>query len=345
MQSKLGLEAKMNTRKAIKELIPYEVNSPKNMIRLDANESSEGMMNQFTMTLNRYPDNQASALRDKLADYLSVDKNELLLANGSSELIELLMKTYLEKGDQLLGFENSFSMYKIFSTIYEVDYVTIENDYLMDMDLLIQTAIEKQPKMVMVCNPNNPTGYLISKCDIERLLKNYDGLVVIDEAYIEFTEASMLNRLDQYENLIILRTFSKAWGLAGARVGYMVASSGVVKNVMKVKAPYSLNTLSQQAALYALENIAWMKDNVTKVIENREYVYSEMSQLGYKVYKSFANFIYFEATEELNQDLLNAGVMIRSFGSGKYRVTITRNDDYRAFLNVLGGQVLCEKVS
>jgi len=302
---------------------------------MDANECAYKMDYLITQSLNRYPDDRANELKSRLADYLRVSKNELVIGNGSSEMIELLFRTYIEMGDCVLGFENSFSMYKVFSKIYEANYVTVPNSYVMDMDELIRTAIYEKPKMIMICNPNNPTGYLISKCDIERLLKMYDGLVVIDEAYIEFSEGSMLNRLDAYENLIILRTFSKAWGLAGARVGYMIASEAIIGNVLKVKAPYNLNTLSQQVALLALENKEKMMENVKRVVSERAILYDQMIELKVKTYKSSANFIYFEASDSLYEQLLAKGVLVRYFGNGGYRVTISTSEENLFFITAL----------
>jgi histidinol-phosphate aminotransferase len=210
---------------------------------------------------------------------------------------------------------------------------------MMDMDKFISRTIELNPKMVMICNPNNPTGYLISKQDIERLLKVYSGLVVIDEAYIEFTEGSMLNRLGEYENLVILRTFSKAWGIAGARVGYMIANEPIIENIKKVKAPYNLNALSQQAAVIALQNKSWMLNNVSEVIRNRERLYKIMSESGYKVYKSFANFLYFEADDSLFDALLERGILIRAFGKGKYRVTIGNEFETSLFIDAINMRI------
>ncbi|WP_240840798.1 histidinol-phosphate transaminase [Acidaminobacter sp. JC074] len=325
----------MKTKMNIESLVPYEVMTYKNVIRLDANESAYNMDVNIFKSLNRYPDDRASELKNKLADYLKVFPSELVIGNGSSEMIELLFRTFIEKGDKVLGFENSFSMYKVFSTIYEADYITVSNDYVMDMDELIRTAIYEQPKMIMICNPNNPTGYLISKCDIERLLKMYDGLVVVDEAYIEFSEGSMLNRLDTYDNLVILRTFSKAWGLAGARVGYMIASENIVSSVLKVKAPYNLNALSQQAALYALDNKETMAENVRAIILEREIMERTLDQLDIKAYKSSANFIYFKGQDDLYEALLKKGVLVRFFGAGRFRVTIGKKEENESFVKAL----------
>jgi len=334
--SRLDLEETM-IRETIKELIPYKVTQIENVVRLDANENSNNLSFMIDAEdLNRYPDNDASTLKKAIASYLSVDQEEIIVGNGSSEMIELLMKTYIEAGDNILGFDISFSMYKIFAKIYGADYISVSNDnYVMDMDDLINQAILKQPKLILICNPNNPTGYLINKTDIERLCKSTKSLVVVDEAYIEFCEGSMINRLGDYDNLIILRTFSKAWGLAGARVGYLIASQTIVNDISKVKAPYNLNALSQGAAIKALENSCETFKNVDEIINQREYVYNQMCEMGYKVYKSAANFLYFEEKESLYDELLSCGVLIRAFGNRKYRVTIGSKSDNEMFLEGL----------
>ncbi len=321
-------------RQTIKELIPYKVTQIENVVRLDANENSNNLNYMIDAgDLNRYPDNDANTLKKAIASYLSVDKDEIIVGNGSSEMIEFLMRTYIEAGDKILGFDITFSMYKIFAKIYSANYISVSNDnYVMDMDDLINQAILEEPKLILICNPNNPTGYLINKMDIERLCKSTKSLVVVDEAYIEFCEGSMINRLEAYDNLIILRTFSKAWGLAGARVGYLIASQQIINEISKVKAPYNLNALSQRAAIKALENSTETFKNIDDIISQREYVYNQMCDMGIKVYKSSANFLYFEAAKSLYTDLLNFGVLIRNFDDTKYRVTIGTNTDNQLFL-------------
>jgi len=338
MQSQLRLDLEDNMiRKSIENLMPYKVNQIENVVRLDANENANNL--SFTInsnTVNRYPDNDALALKKAIGNYLSVGEDDIIVGNGSSEMIELLMRTYIDSGDKILGFDVSFSMYKIFAQIYGADYISINNEnYVMDMDQLIDTAIIEQPKIIMICNPNNPTGYLINKIDLERLCKSTKSIVVVDEAYIEFCEGSMINRLGDYDNLVVLRTFSKAWGLAGARVGYMISSPQIISDVSKVKAPYNLNSLSQEVALNALNNSEQIFRNIDEIIVQRDSVYSEMLTLGYKVYKSAANFLYFEGPETLYKTLISNGVLIRGFSNNKYRVTIGSQSENDLFLTTL----------
>jgi len=323
-------------RKSIENLVPYTVNQIENVIRLDANENSFNIPVSIKTEINRYPDSDAKELRDEIANFLSVEADDIIAGNGSSEMIELLMRTYIDQGDTILGFDLSFSMYKIFAQIYGAEYATVDNNnYIMDMDALIDTAQVKNPKMIIVCNPNNPTGYLINKIDIERLLKSTKSLVVVDEAYIEFCEGSMVNRLRDYDNLVVLRTFSKAWGLAGARVGYMISSPQVIGNISKVKAPYNLNALSQSVAINALKNKEAIFDNINTIINQREWLYEQMLQQGIKVYKSAANFLYFEADEDLYMNLIDSGVLIRQLGNNKFRVTIGSQSENNLFVKSL----------
>lgn len=324
-------------RKSIENLRPYQVVQIENAVKLDANENANNLnLTIDCSTVNRYPDNDALKLKKAIGHYLSVDEKDIIVGNGSSEMIDLLMRTYIDPGDKILGFDVSFSMYKIFAQIYGGEYVSVNNDnYVMDMDRLIETAKTEQAKIIMICNPNNPTGYLIHKIDIERLCKSTKSIVVVDEAYIEFCEGSMINRLGGYDNLVVLRTFSKAWGLAGARVGYMISSPQIIRDVSRVKAPYNLNCLSQEAALNVLKHSEQIFKNIDEIIAQRDCVYKQMLTLGYKVYKSAANFLYFEGPKSLYDTLVSKGIVIRAFNNNKYRVTIGSQSENALFLNSL----------
>jgi len=305
--------------------------------KMDANENNNAMpVSVEIKEMNRYPDTDSVQLKKALSSYLSVGTDQLTCGNGSSEMIELLLKAFINPGDKVMTFDPSFVMYKNFTELYNGTFVPVPcKDYVMDMNIMIQMAEVENPKLIFICNPNNPTGYLISKVEIERLLKNVNCIVVVDEAYIEFTEGSMMNRLGDYDNLVILRTFSKAWGLAGARLGYMVANPVITDYINCVKSPYNLNKLSQYIGVKALENSKPLDDYVTHVIKERERVSKAMTAFGLMVYQSSANFVFFRSKKPLYDALKSYGILIRTFKNGCYRVTLGTRTENTNFLNAL----------
>ncbi len=222
----------MDIKTTLTSLKPYQVEPPFEGIRLDANETRNFLfpkgfsLNNFDF--HRYPDHQAIQLRDALSQYLNVDSKYILEGNGSSELIELIIKTYAEKDELIMSFEPTFSMYRIYATIYGARYVgfPLNEDYTLDVSKFIEAMTLNQPKILFLCTPNNPTGGQLKKEDIFKIIQATNALVVIDEAYIEFANSKESLTQDgiDYDNVIVLRTFSKAFGLASIRLGYMIAN-------------------------------------------------------------------------------------------------------------------------
>lgn len=353
-------------RKDIANLKEYKENNSPYKIKLDANEGENlffdnlyGLKMDFLNNINRYPDSNAEELREEVGNYIGIDKANIVAGNGSSEMIELVMKTFIDNGDKILSFVPTFSMYNIFSKIYGAEFIGIEgqvpcikgdkirDDFSVNIDILIEKAKEINPKLILVCNPNNPTGYLISKDEIKRLLDNTDSLVVVDEAYIEFAEGSMIDEIENYENLIVLKTLSKALGLAGIRLGYMVSNMEIINWVNKVKSPYNLNTLSQAFGLMALKKKNLIPAYVEKIKKEREKLYKQLKEIGLKVYPSSTNFIFFYSSmDDLSGKLQEKGILIRKFSGdleGYYRVTIGNEYENEEFLKSLKGIVGYEK--
>lgn len=358
-------------RDDIKDLKAYKPNNSSYSVKLDANEGAnlflqvfENMDMSFLKDINRYPASNAEDLREEISKYISVDPANIIVGNGSSEMIELVMKTFIEEGDKILSFVPTFSMYNIYSQIYKAEFLGIEGkevfnetgelessmireDFSLDIDRLIKKAKDIRPKIILVCNPNNPTGYLMLKEDIKKLLKNTDSLVVVDEAYIEFAEGSMLDEIDHYDNLIVLRTLSKALGLAGIRLGYMLGNIDLINWVNKIKSPYNLNAFTQAFAIEAIKNIHIIEAYMEEVKAERKSLYKELEKLGIKVYESYTNFILFYLDiENLGKKLQEAGVLIRDF-SGElenyYRVTVGNKFENKFFLDLLKEIIKDEK--
>lgn len=351
-------------RDDIKDLKEYKENTSPYKIKLDANEGENLFFNDIgdidldvLKEINRYPDSNAEKLRDKIGLYIGVNPDNILAGNGSSEMIELVMKTFIEKDDKILSFVPTFTMYGIFSKIYSAEFIGIEgneelssnprDDFSVDIDILIEKAKEINPKLILVCNPNNPTGDLISKDDIKKLLENTDSLVVVDEAYIEFADESMVDEIDNYKNLIILRTLSKAIGLAGIRLGYMVANTEIIGWVNKIKAPYNLNSLTQAFGIMALNKSRLIEEYIDKEKSERGRLYNELKELEVKVYPSSTNFIlFYSEIEDLSEKIQNDDILIREFVGdleGYYRVTVGSEYENNEFVKSLKEIVKDEK--
>jgi len=322
---------------SIKGLKAYNTNQRPFRIKLDANEGknilfrdiiSQGLRFEEDFYINYYPDNDAAKLREELGNYVGVNHENIMVGNGSSELIELVIKTFVDKGETIMSFVPSFSMYQIFSQIHSARFAGVERneDFTVDIDLLIKRAKEINPKLILLCNPNNPTGSLIDKKDIKKLLENTDSLVVVDEAYIEFAESSIAREALKYNNLIVLRTLSKALGLAAIRLGYAIACDEIIEVLNCVRVPYNLNAITQYIGVLALKNKEKIHDYVEEVKKEREFLYDELSKLPFTVYKSYANFVLIKSDiEDLAEKLEAQGILIRSFSGDMkqyYRITV-----------------------
>ncbi|QIY89977.1 histidinol-phosphate transaminase [Chryseobacterium gallinarum] len=277
-------------RKNILKLQPYisfrdqhEFHAP---VMLDANESPFG-------EFNRYPDSTQKKLKNKLAGLKDVSPSQIAIGNGSDELIDLIIKIFCEpKKDSILMMNPSFAMYGFYAAINENNVLKLnldENFEIVKEDFL--TFVKEPVKIFFLCSPNNPTGNSID--DIEFYLQNFNGIVVVDEAYIEFSgKKSSLGLLEKYPNLIVLQTFSKAWGIAGARVGMAYASEEIISLINTVKAPYNVNILSQELILKTLDEETKLQQNVQNILIEREWLEDQLRDIECiaKIFPTDANF-------------------------------------------------------
>lgn len=337
----------------IQDLKPYKMSELSCKVKLDANEVNLDLFEERKIignesNLNYYPDDDALELRVRLESYLGIDRNNIIVGNGSSEMIELVLKAYIDSDDYVLSLKPSFSMYKIFTQIYGGNFIGAELNENFDVpwEMLKNLGIRKECKVIFLCNPNNPTGKLMDSDKILNLAKSVDAVVVVDEAYIEFSNKSMCKYFRECENIVVIRTFSKAFALAGIRVGYMTASNKVIDVIKKVKSPYNLNTLSQKIASKALEKQDLFRERVEKIKSERKYVFDKLEQLGQLPYESEANFIFFKSNiQKLADKLAKKGVLIRSFCDefeSYYRVSIGNNYENRFFIKKLS-EVVCDE--
>jgi histidinol-phosphate aminotransferase len=263
-------------------------------IFLDANENSFGSPLPFNY--NRYPDPLQTKVKEKISQIKGVPPKNIFLGNGSDEAIDLLFRVFCEPGqDNVIILPPTYGMYEVCAEMNNVKLkkVPLTADFQLDLDG-IEAAIDEYTKIIFVCSPNNPTGNSINRNDIEVLLNNFDGLVVIDEAYINYAkQKSFIAELTEYPNLIIMQTFSKAWGLAGLRLGMAFAGLPIINYLNKVKYPYNINLSTQQLALEALQGISTVNNWVKVTVEQREWLAAKIAALLFTetVYPSDANFI------------------------------------------------------
>lgn len=342
-------------RENIKNLRPYSTARDEYKgqasIFLDANENSYGSpLNSGTKTdknYNRYPDPLQLDLKDALGKIKGVPIENTFLGNGSDEAIDLLFRAFCEPGqDNVIILPPTYGMYEVSANInnVEVRKVNLLPNFQLDLEGIAE-AIDQNTKLIFICSPNNPTGNSIIRTDIETILANFNGLVVIDEAYINYAkQRTFIQELTEYPNLVILQTFSKAWGLAALRLGMAFAARPVIDVLNKVKPPYNINQATQDIALEALQNIAQVNDWIKTTVAEREKLSNELAALAMvkKVYPSDANFILIEVEDALNtyNSLVDQGIIIRdrskvALCEGCLRITIGTSEENETLLNTL----------
>lgn len=308
-------------RENIRALQPYrsarEEHGMDDGIFLDANENGLGSIG--TDALNRYPDPLQIAVKQKLAGLKNIAVNHIFLGNGSDEAIDLLIRAFCEPGSgRILITTPSYGMYKVCAEINSVavDQVLLNSDFSLNGPAVLN-AIRPETKLIFLCSPNNPTGNLLQKETVENILRQFTGLVVIDEAYVDFAETqSWLYQQNKFPNLVVLQTFSKAWGLAGIRLGMAYGAAPLIHILNKIKYPYNVNQLTQQTALRAIKDSAKLKKMVKTIIDERKNLAGQLKVLPFitEVFPSDANFLLFRSHDAnaLYHFLRDAGILIRN---------------------------------
>ena len=337
-------------RKNILKLKPYTSarESHLNGILLDANENSLGSVVEFDeLKLNRYPDPNQNAIRESLSKLISIPKENLFFGVGSDEIIELLVKIFCNpREDETIVCEPTYGMYKVCCDINDIEVKNVPLDSNFDIDLIsAKNSVTEKTKIVFLCSPNNPTGNLLSKEKILELTNSVNSIVVIDEAYIDFAnDDGLIKEAIQIPNLVVTRTFSKAWGLAGIRCGYAVANEKIIKLLFKVKSPYNINKLTSNFILKALNNKSKHDLFVNEIISERKRIENELKNISLviNVLPSDSNFISFkvEKPKEVFSFLESKGIIIRDRSnqfnfSGYLRVSIGTKEENDEFLKQL----------
>jgi histidinol-phosphate aminotransferase len=307
-------------RENVKVLKPYssardefEDFDTANMVFLDANE------NPFNNGVNRYPDPQQASVKSILAKQNKVNPNQMLLGNGSDEVLDLIFRAFCEpKVDNVITLPPTYGMYGVLANINAVENreVLLSTDFQPQIEKIFG-AIDDNTKMIFLCSPNNPTGNSFSEESVTTLLEHFNGLIVIDEAYIDFSEKeSWLRKLEQYPNLIITQTLSKAYGLAGIRLGICYASAEIISVLNKIKPPYNVNELTQKRALERLDNTKAIQSEISSIIVQRSVLLKVLLHVNYveKIYPTEANFILIKVDDANKRydDLIAKGIVIRN---------------------------------
>ena len=307
-------------RENIKKLIPYssarDEFSGEAKVFLDANENSLG--SPLPKWYNRYPDPYQHKLKEAISKVKGIETEHIFLGNGSDECIDLLYRCFCDPGkDNVIICPPTYGMYEVSAHINDVE---VRKAPLLDnfqLDLIhIENLVDENTKLIWICSPNNPTGNSFNREDVEMVINNFNGIVVIDEAYINFSkQKSFIQELTEYPNLVIMQTFSKAWGLAALRLGIAFASSEIVSVLNKVKPPYNINQATQELALKALEEVGQVNDMIHELVAMREAlseVFQRMPTVE-KVFPSDANFILAKIKDarKVYEYLLSKGIVVR----------------------------------
>ena len=347
-----------NVKKAVRDIVPYtlkqyvydiKINQNENPLDVPVSLKDEILEIARERSWSRYPPFVAETLREKLAEYTGWCADGILVGNGSNELIQALLAVFLADGDRLVLPAPTFTVYRLVGTVYGADVaeIPLRPDFTYDTDALAGAFLDGGD-MIILCSPNNPTGCLFPLDTLESLLEETSKPVIVDEAYCEFSGVTALPLLEKHNNLVILRTFSKAFSLAGLRVGYALMRPELAREVEKGVLPYNLNFFSMAAAEILLDRRAELSDSIDMLISEREPLVAAMNDLeGVTAYPSRANFIMFETPyppKRVLEALLKDGILIRDVSSypmlgQALRVSVSTPEDNSRFLDSLAKAV------
>src|SRR5476651_1063784 len=336
-------------RNNIKNLTPYssarDEFQGEASVYLDANENAFG--SPLEQQYNRYPDPLQYDVKKRLSEIKGLPVRNIFLGNGSDEAIDILFRSFCNPGvDNVILVPPTYGMYQVSANINDVEVrnVSLTEDFQLNLDGIAE-AIDANTKLIFICSPNNPTGNSINRADVETLLANFSGIVVVDEAYINFSrQKTFIQELTEYANLVVLQTLSKAWGLAGLRVGMAFASEEIIDVMNKVKPPYNVNEASQQLALKALENIDQVNSWIKEALIQRDKLVLELKDYDFvlDIYPSDANFILVKTTDArgIYNFLVQKGIIVRDRSKvelcqGCLRITVGTPDENTTLLKTL----------
>jgi len=353
-------------KEEISQITPYEPGKPieeverelgvPHAVKLASNENPLGVSPKALKALQKgakkaflYPDGGCFYLKKRLAKELGVSPQNLIIGNGSNEIIEFLARGFLGNGEKVISSETSFLVYPIITKVYGGRYAEVKmNNFRFDLSAIL-SEIDDQTRLIFIANPNNPTGTYLNKKEIEGFLGKVPEHVVVcfDEAYFDFVESkdfpnSIFHVKSGKSNVVVLRTFSKSYGLAGLRIGYGVAHPDVIQYLDKIRQPFNVNRLAQEAACAALDDKVFLSKTKRVIASGRKFLYGELNKLGLRCVPSEANFILFDVKQNASQVfelLLKKGIIVRSmksYGLQTYiRVSVGTQSENRKFIQAL----------
>ena len=312
-------------------------------VYLDANE------NPMNAPFNRYPDPMQWELKKKIAKVKKVQPEQIMLGNGSDEPIDLVVRIFCEpKVDNIVAIDPSYGMYQVCADVNNVEYrkVLLNEDYTLNAERLL-AAVDVNTKIIFLCSPNNPTGNLLNRTEMLKIVNSFEGIVVIDEAYVDFSsEKSWIEELDNYPNIIVLQTFSKAWGLASVRCGMAFASSEIISYFNKVKYPYNINILTQNFVSEHLDNEAHKNEWVKMLLEQRSLLSAQLQALSFveKIFPTDSNFLLVKVSDAnaVYKYLVDKGIIVRNRNTvslclGCLRITVGTKEENEVLMGALKG--------
>ena len=339
------MKIKNLVRKNIEDLIPYssardEFNKSDNYIYLDANESS------YDNGYNRYPNNKHPELITLISNYKKLNKDELVLCNGTDELIDLVIRVFCEPGkDKIITLNPTYGMYEVSAKINNVKNVKIDLDHNFQIDIeKVKSQFDDLTKIIFITNPNNPTGNCFNEDSIIEIIKSFNGIVFIDEAYIDYSNNSLISKVNVYQNLIISQTFSKALGLAGIRLGVGYSNNTLISYIRKVKPPYNVNLLTEKKAIENISSTYLDNSQIKETILERNKLKKKLENFPFvkKVYHSDSNFLLVKVANANNvyKYLLDNGIVVRNRSQIKgceecLRITVGTPKQNNLLINVL----------
>ena len=339
------MKIKNLVRKNIEDLIPYssardEFNKSDNYIYLDANESS------YDNGYNRYPNNKHPELITLISNYKKLNKDELVLCNGTDELIDLVIRVFCEPGkDKIITLNPTYGMYEVSAKINNVKNVKIDLDHNFQIDIeKVKSQFDDLTKIIFITNPNNPTGNCFNEDLIIEIIESFNGIVFIDEAYIDYSNNSLISKLNIYQNLIISQTFSKALGLAGIRLGVGYSNCNLISYLKKVKPPYNVNLLTEKKAIENISSTYLNNSQIKETILERNKLEKKLENFPFvkKVYPSDSNFLLVKVSNANNlyKYLLDNGIVVRNRSQIKgceecLRITVGTPKQNNLLINVL----------
>ncbi len=330
---------------SFKNLKPYHSGLIEDGIILNANESPynppKEIIDEFkkeieNVEFNRYPDMDERVLCRSIAKRFNVKPENVTIGVGSDELLDCVFRATIDKGDKVVSFSPSFSMYKVFTELVGGEFIGVfGNDFKFNYLDMIDVIKKNNPKLVLICSPNNPTGQYLDVIEARKIIEATKGLVLLDLAYIDFSDNDYTNIALEYDNVISFRTFSKAMSLPSIRCGYAISKEFNIDMINAIKAPYSVTTLSQIMATIANDRFNLYKPLIESIKSERERLYNELVKFEFNVYPSKSNFIFLIMDDKYNDILLENKIYIRKFKANTYRITVGSKEENDKLIEVL----------